>query len=228
MNTNSNSYTLIYAAAIVVVVAFALAFTSIALRPRQEKNVELDKMKQILAALNVATEGEDAEALYNRYVKADNILDCEGNVKAEQGGFAIDMASELAKPENERQLPLYVCDVEGAVKYVIPVTGTGLWGALWGYIALDEDKNTVYGTYFSHASETPGLGAEIATEHFHKLFVGKKVGEGGQVELSVVKYGQVTDPDTQVDGISGGTITSKGVDAMIKKCLGQYGKFLNN
>ena len=87
-------------------------------------------------------------------------------------------------------------------------------------------KNTIFGTYFSHASETPGLGAEIALPHFQSLFVGKHVMEGESVALSVVKNGKVANPEFEVDGISGGTITSNGVDAMLKNCMAQYTKFL--
>ena len=116
--------------------------------------------------------------------------------------------------------------MDGQKKYVIPVYGSGLWGAIWGYIALNEDKNTVYGTYFSHASETPGLGAEIAGEHFQGEFKDKQVMDGENIGLGVVKFGKVESPEYQVDGISGGTITSVGVDAMLKSCLAHYTKFL--
>ncbi len=228
MNTNSNTYTIIYASVMVVIVAFVLAFTSAALKPAQTKNVELDKMKQILAALNVDTKGQDAEELYKKYVKSDEILNANGETVSENGGFAIDMATEMSKPAAERQLPLYVCDVDGQTKYVIPLSGAGLWGPIWGYVGLNEDKDTVYGVYFSHASETPGLGAEISTPAFQKEFDGKKVMKDGQIALAVEKNGKVADPAYQVDGISGGTITSKGVDDMIKSCLGQYNKFLTN
>lgn len=228
MNTNSNIYTIIYASVMVIIVAFILAFTSAALKPAQSKNVELDKMKQILHALNIDTKGQNAEEVYKKYVKSDEILNSKGEVIAQSGGFNINMATELGKPIAERQLPLYVCDVDGKVKYVIPMSGAGLWGPIWGYVGLDDNKDTVYGIYFSHAGETPGLGAEITTPIFQKEFLGKKVMKDGQVALAVEKYGKVTEPEYQVDGISGGTITSKGVDMMIKDCLSQYDIFLTN
>lgn len=226
MNTNSNSYTIIYASVMVVIVAFVLAFTSASLRSTQNKNVELDKMKQILHALNVDTKDQDAEKVYKQYVKADQIMNAAGEVVAETGGFKIEMKSELAKPLEKRQLPLYLCEVEGKTKYVLPLYGAGLWGPIWGYVGLNEDKNSVFGVYFSHQGETPGLGAEISTADFQKQFSGKQVLKDGVVALGVEKNGKVTEPDYQVDGISGGTITSKGVDAMLKSCLGQYDKFL--
>lgn len=226
MNTNSNSYTIIYASVMVVIVAFVLAFTSASLRSTQNKNVELDKMKQILHALNVDTKDQDAEKVYKQYVKADQIMNAAGEVVAETGGFKIEMKSELAKPLEKRQLPLYLCEVEGKTKYVLPLYGAGLWGPIWGYVGLNDDKNSVFGVYFSHQGETPGLGAEISTADFQKQFSGKQVLKDGVVALGVEKNGKVTEPDYQVDGISGGTITSKGVDAMLKSCLGQYDKFL--
>nr|WP_320058426.1 Na(+)-translocating NADH-quinone reductase subunit C [uncultured Bacteroides sp.] len=226
MNTNSNSYTIIYASVMVVIVAFVLAFTSASLRSTQNKNVELDKMKQILHALNVDTKDQDAEKVYKQYVKADQIMNAAGEVVAETGGFKIEMKSELAKPLEKRQLPLYLCEVEGKTKYVLPLYGAGLWGPIWGYVGLNDDKNSVFGVYFSHQGETPGLGAEISTADFQKQFSGKQVLKEGVVALGVEKNGKVTEPDYQVDGISGGTITSKGVDAMLKSCLGQYDKFL--
>ena len=104
---------------------------------------------------------------------------------------------------------IFVAQVEGSTKYIFPVYGAGLWGAVWGYVALNDDKDTVYGTYFSHTSETPGLGAEIATEHFQNEFRSKKVLNNGEVALSVVKHGRIQDADHEVDGISGGTITQR-------------------
>ncbi|WP_071146354.1 Na(+)-translocating NADH-quinone reductase subunit C [Bacteroides ihuae] len=226
MNTNSNSYTIIYASVMVVIVAFVLAFTSASLKSTQNKNVELDKMKQILHALNVDTKGQDAEKVYKQYVKADQIMNATGEVVAETGGFKIELKSELAKPLEKRQLALYVCEVDGKTKYVLPLYGAGLWGPIWGYVGLNEDKNSVFGVYFSHQGETPGLGAEITTADFQNQFLGKHVLKEGAVALGVEKNGKVTEPEYQVDGISGGTITSKGVDAMLKSCLGQYNIFL--
>ena len=205
MNTNSNSYTIIYASVMVVIVAFLLAFVSSSLRETQNKNVQLDTKKQILAALNIKNV-EDADAEYQKYVKGDMLMNVDGTLTENTGEFA----TNYEKEAKEQQ----------------PVYGAGLWGAIWGYIALNEDKDTVYGTYFSHASETPGLGAEIATEHFQNEFVGKKTLEDGSIALGVVKNGKVEKPEYQVDGISGGTITSVGVDAMLKACLSSYMSFL--
>lgn len=224
MNTNSNSYTIVYASVMVVIVAFLLAFVSSSLRTIQNKNQELDTKKQILAALNIRNV-KDVEAEYNKYVKGDMLMNVDGSLTENTDGFAISYEKE-AKEKN--RLHVFVAEVDGQPKYVIPVYGAGLWGAIWGYIALNADKDTVYGVYFSHASETPGLGAEIASVGFQNEFPGKKVMEDGQVALGVEKNGKVQNPEYQVDGISGGTITSKGVDAMIKAGLSQYKQFLTN
>lgn len=229
MNTNSNSYTIIYASVMVVIVAFLLAFVSSSLKPSQKKNEDLDKMKQILSALNVSTQGRDAEALYKQYVKEDMIINSAGEVIADKGGFKVEVKAELAKPLDKRKLPVYVCDVDGQTKYVLPLYGQGLWGPIWGYVGLDEDKDTVFGTYFSHQGETPGLGAEIATEHFQKPFIGKHIMKDGQlVSIAVVKPGKTVGGQDYVDGISGGTITSTAVEHMLKNCLSQYDNFLIN
>ena len=223
MNTNKNSYTFIYASVMVIIVAFLLAFVSSSLKPMQQKNVELDKKKQVLAALNIFPENNAAaEADYIKYVKADQLLNADGTMKSETGGFAVE-SSKIGE-----ELPLYVCEVEGETKYIIPLFGAGLWNVIWGYIALDDDKETIYGVYFSHAGETPGLGAEITNhEKFQKPFIGKKaVDAEGNVTISVVKFGKVADASCEVDGISGGTITSVGVDNMLKDCLKHYNAFL--
>ena len=166
MNTNSNSYTIIYASVMVVIVAFLLAFVNSSLRDLQGKNVELDTKKQILSSLGI-TEVKDADAEFSKVVKSDMIVAEDGSLKEYDGKFVT--AYEKEFKENGRA-HVFVCEIDGKTKYVVPVYGAGLWGAIWGYVALDEDKNTVFGTYFSHASETPGLGAEIATPHFQGLF----------------------------------------------------------
>ena len=222
MNTNSNSYTIIYASVMVIIVAFLLAFVSSSLKATQDKNVQLDTKKQILAALNIKNV-EDADAEYQKYVKGDMLMNADGTLTENEGVFATNYEKEV---KEENRLHVFQCEVEGNVKYVIPVYGAGLWGGIWGYVALDEDKSTVYGTYFSHAGETPGLGAEITADWFQTQFSGKKSLDNGEVVLSVEKNGKVEHPEYQVDGISGGTITSKGVDDMLKNCLKNYIEFL--
>ncbi len=223
MNTNSNSYTIIYAAIMVVIVAFLLAFVSSSLKDMQNANVKNDTKKQILSAINV-TEVTDADAEFAKYEVKDMLAQADGTLAPYEGAFNTSYKGEIA----ENRLHVFECKVDGATKYIIPIYGAGLWGPIWGYVALNDDKDTVFGVYFNHAGETPGLGAEITTTKFQAPFVGKKVLENGEIGLSVVKNGKVSKPDYEVDGISGGTITSQGVDAMIKDCLKLYNPFLTN
>ena len=229
MNTNSNSYTLLYATVMVVIVALLLAFVSGSLKETQTTNVELDKMKQILSSLNIDTEGQDAKALWNKYITTEQVLNTSAEVIAtpKVEAFAIDLKKELSRPLEERELPMFVANVDGATKYIISLYGAGLWGPIWGYVALNDDKNTVYGTYFSHASETPGLGAEIALKDFQNKFIGKSILNDQRefLSIAIVKPGQTAEKQDYVDGISGGTITSKGVEKMLLDCLGQYTSF---
>lgn len=218
-NTNSDLYAIVYAAIVVIIVALMLSGVSTVLKPMQDENIKLDKMKQILASLHIK-DVKDAKAEYERVVKKDAIINAAGNEVAAEGGF--DVSNDAVTEEN---LPIYICEVNGEEKYVIPMTGQGLWGGIWGYMAVNSDGNTIYGVYFSHASETPGLGAEIAGDKFTKLFDGKNIIADGEVAIQAVK-GRLSSEATQVSAISGATITCNGVNAMLEKCLGNYKTFL--
>ena len=225
LNTNSNTYTIVYAAVMVIVVAFLLAFVNASLKSKQEENIKQDTKKQILAALNIR-EVEDVNGTYSKVVKEDRLITPNGELGevVDDKDFATSYEKEV---KDNNRVHIFVCDIDGQTKYVIPVYGVGLWGAIWGYVALNDDKNTVYGTYFSHSGETPGLGAEIATEMFQKEFIGKHALNENEIALSVVKNGKAKEnPEFYVDGISGGTITSNGVDAMLKNSMSNYIKFL--
>ncbi|MDO4824326.1 MAG: FMN-binding protein, partial [Bacteroidales bacterium] len=197
LDTNGNAYTIIYSTVIVVVVAFLLAFVVSALKPQQDANVKIDTMQHKLNALNIR--GLDKAVVEEKFNDLKIGEEVMGDVTVEE--FAVD----------------------GSTKYLVPVSGRGLWGGIWGFIALDDDLNTIYGTDFQHESETAGLGALIAEQPFQDSFRGKKVfAEGAsEVTLSVVKKGKQGDlaPENYVDGITGATLTSNGVDAMLKECL---------
>ena len=229
LNTNSNSYTIIYSIIIVVLVAFLLAFVFQALKPMQDANVALDKKKQILNSLNIRDlNNEEAAAKYQEVVLADEIIDEQGNVleKGEQGGENYGFKLNSADFKNGK-LALFVCKVDGQTKYVIPVYGMGLWGAINGYIAINADKSTVFGTYFDHESETAGLGAEIKDNRaWQNQFQGKKLFAQDPQKIALAVSKKVEDPSTQVDGITGATLTSNGVTEMLQTCLGAYMNFL--
>ena len=201
LNTENNVYTIVYATILVVIVAVLLAVISQVLSPRQAANKRLDTQKQILTALNVDYSNADPAALYGEIV---NETEVDGKA-------------------------LFVATIDGATKYVLPLKGQGLWGGIWGYIALDDDKNTVYGINFGHESETPGLGGEIVTEYFRSRFFGKHIkdAEGRVQSIAVLKAGKKDEAGReQVDAISGATITSTGVDEMLLKSLNEYVEFL--
>ena len=232
MNTNKNSYTLLYAVVMVVVVALLLALVSSGLKSKQTENVELDRKKQILSSLQIDLTDKNPAELYDKYIVQELVVNNKAEIISENKGdaFAIDVVKEFSKKLEARKLPVYVAEVDGKTKYIIPLRGAGLWGPIWGFVALDDDKNTVFGTFFTHASETPGLGAEISTPQFQQEFVGKRILNDKQefVSIAVMKIGQKTDTQEQVDAISGGTITSKGVEHMLLNSIGQYEAFLKN
>ena len=218
LDTNSDLYAIIYSAVVVVIVAFLLAGVSSLLKQKQDDNITLDKKKQILASLNIKNVA-DVALEYDNVIKGDPIINVKGEVVKENGGFKV--ANDAVAEAN---LPLYIAEVNGEKKYIIPMTGNGLWGGIWGYLALNDDCNTIYGVYFSHASETPGLGAEIATDMFQSRFLGKHVLKDGSVALSVVK--KVKDETVEVNAISGATITCNGVDGMLKTKIEPYKTYL--
>ncbi|MDE6801801.1 MAG: NADH:ubiquinone reductase (Na(+)-transporting) subunit C, partial [Muribaculaceae bacterium] len=228
-NKQSNTYTLLYIIGIVLVVGTALAIVATTLKPVQQKNADADKMKQILLSVNQHPEGIDSvTALFDSCVKG-IVINSDGQIVEGKNAFDINVANESKKPAAERLLPLYIfTDSKIGTKYIIPMNGNGLWGPIWGYIALNEDATTVYGAYFSHQGETPGLGAEIEKPFFSERFKGKILFKDGKfLPIEIVKAGQHPLGDADyVDGISGGTITSKGVGAMLDNCLVPYRQYL--
>ena len=219
--TNSNAYTIIYAACLVIVVALLLSVVASVLKPQQVANEKIDKKAQILSAINIAD--DDVEAAYAKYVSKAVAVDAQGNEVAGKDGFDVDFNGESSAD----LMPLYVCNVNNEVKYIIPLRGAGLWGPIWGYVGLNSDKSTIYGITFGHESETAGLGAEIVTEKFTSRFTGKNIKNAGNVvSVAVVKKGTKVDGQDQVDAISGATLTSNGVNVMLKDCLGKYNSFL--
>lgn len=226
LNTNGNGYILVYSAVLVVVVAFLLAFVYAVLKPKSDANVEMDKKHQILAALNIrGLENDQIADKYAAVIVKDEVIDVNGKVikdgsSKDKDGFMVDRSDTT-------NLPVYICKVDGATKYVVPLSGKGLWGPIWGYIAINEDKQTVYGAYFNHESETAGLGALIVEDKFQLEFNGKQLRTSDGKFVGVVKNGTVKDARTQCDGISGATKTSVGVNNMLQDCLKRYKAFLN-
>ena len=207
-NTNSNLYIIIYSIVLVVIVAFGLAFVYTSLKDKQEANVALDVKKQVLAALDIRefTDDADAEQKYKQIV------------------LKVDTVSA------EKNAIVYTCKLNGEDKYILSVNGMGPWGPIWGYIALNSDKQTVFGAYFNHASETAGLGAEIKdSKAWQDQFKGKKAYADHTVLLSVKKATDIKPEEKPytVDGVTGSTLTCNGVNNMFKESIALYEDFLN-
>ena len=224
--TNSNGYTFMFAVIMVIVVASVLAFAATSLQPTQRENVRQEKMQNILATVGIETDRAGAQEAYDQYIVEELALNSEGEPMESANAFEVDLAKELKKPVEEQVFPLYIAEVEGKKYYVVPLRGSGLWNAIFGYISLKDDINTVKGATFDHLGETPGLGAEITKEWFREAFEEEKIfdSNGNLVGVSVVK-GDI-DPsdkdDNQVDAISGATITGDGVSDMISERLQRY------
>ncbi len=227
----------------VIIVALGLTFASLKLKPEQDKNIRIEKKQNILQTIIDASKisPQNAEDLYDKYIKEQYAVNSKGEVviagknDAEKDRvFNVNLKSEIAKNEADRVLPVYKAKLDdGSTKIIIPIRGKGLWGPIWGYISLDSDYNKIYGAVFDHKGETPGLGAEIAKAKFADQFKGKTLFDNNKlVSISVYKGGKgaaKTAGDTQhgVDAISGGTITSKGLEAMMKSdWLFAYSKYL--
>lgn len=227
MDRNSNTYTFLYAAIMVIIVAAVLASVAMALKPAQKKNVEIEKKQNILASVNIESTAQNAESLYNEKIVNQYVVNTNGE-KIEGDAFSTDLKKERAKAPEDMALPVFECKTEDGIKYILPVRGTGLWGPIWGFIALNEDMNTIYGVNFDHEGETPGLGAEISTAIFQDPFKGKQIFDeaGKLVSIAVCKAGQTAPAEHKVDAISGGTITSKGLEKMLSDDFTSYQKFL--
>ena len=229
MNVNSNAYTYTFATVMVVLVAVLLSGASLGLKSKQASNISQEKKQSILASIGIEVDRSESDAAFGEYIKQSLTLQ-GGTVVSEDASaaFDIDMAAAIKAGNMDRSVPLYVAEKEGDTYYIIPMRGKGLWGPVWGYLALESDGNTVVGATFDHKSETPGLGAEITTPMFTDQFPGKKISESGMFKsISVVKAG-TSAGDYAVDGISGGTITSNGVNDMLTDCLAPYAEYFKN
>ncbi len=240
----SNAYIFRYATIMVILVAAILSAAAMLLQPFQERNIKIDKMQGILASANIDASPENAIQKYKEYIISEVAINNDGEIvseykegemiKGEIRPFELKMKEELYNQSQGKpfQLPLYIALIDDDSVYIVPLYGKGLWGPVWGDIALSDDFNEVIGVYFDHKSETPGLGAEINTMAFQEQFYGKKIFNNlGHFEsIKVVKGGIGRLPEKirihGVDAISGGTITSNGVSDMLNDCLKLYVPFV--
>ena len=243
-NTDSNQYTILFAIGMVVIVGSLLAFTASSLKPNIVENERMEKQQNILYAMGVNENGDNdivfvstdkVASEFSKYVTTQLVLDAQGNAFEDNEAYLIDVKKEQAKAKNggTRALPLFVGKKEGQSYYIIPIRGKGLWDAIWGYVALDEDM-VVQGAFFDHAAETPGLGANIKQRYFMDDFIGEKLlSSTGDFKGITVAKGN-NDPknlikdDYEVDALAGATITGDGVSIMIKSDLKLYLPYFQN
>lgn len=237
----SNTYIFTYSVIMVVIVAALLSVASFSLKETQQANISKEKMQNILASIKIQSEPATVEKLFNTYIIESFFVDNTGKIEkyilSKKGKavdtlypFDIDMKLLYSLPVHERKLPVFKAKKEGKEYLILPMRGKGLWGPVWGYISVGEDYNTVYGAVFDHQGETPGLGAEINKDKFENSFSGKQIFDtiGTFVSIKVIKGGALPGDIHGVDAISGGTITSKGVSAMLDTCLRGYTSYLQS
>jgi Na+-transporting NADH:ubiquinone oxidoreductase subunit C len=229
INKNSNGYTFTFAIVMVVVVGTLLAVASQGLKSRQDKNTSDKKMINILGAINVEATRDNAQEMFNKYVVESKII---SGKDLSAPAFDVDIKKEFRDKNltiTDRNYPLYICEKDENRYYVIPVVGTGLWGPIWGFVAIESDYRTIYGATFDHKGETPGLGAEIKQSSYSDQYAGELVADasGAFQPIIVVKDGSGKGMNSKVDGITGGTITSKGVEEMTTRTLGVYVNYFN-
>lgn len=228
MKEFSNRYIFIFSAVMVIAVATLLSLAATLLQPRQLKNLEIEKKKSMLESIGIPSTRETTETLYDKYIRESFVLNSKGEVVGGVDAFNVVLNIEQKKPLDQQYLPVFNAIPDNGEKVIIiPVEGKGLWGPIYGYVSLKSDMNTINGVTFDHKGETPGLGAEINTIQFESMFPGKKLYEADEfVSIGVIKGGVKEDDIHNVDAISGGTITSKGLQKMLLDCIGKYNDYL--
>ena len=221
MDKNSNLYIILYAAALTVVVAVVLSLISESLKEPQAMNELLDRKTEILKAVG-KSDVEDVEGFFAERIEG-KVINASGSIVDTVNAIDVQLESESKKSPENRLYPFFVYTADNqSYKYIIPMRGVGLWGPIWGNIALESDLKTISGVSFGHESETPGLGAEITTENYQTQFSGLSLYRKGEFVGIESKKGDLRYPDNQVRVISGATITSDGVSAMIRSDLAEY------
>ena len=228
MNTNSNTYTVIYSIILVVVVAAVLAFAAMFLKPTQDANVKKDTISQILTAATVEA-GADILDTYQQEIESAILVDMEGNKVGDLDIASCEVYDNAALKRqtiaDEKALPVYI--FKNGIT-VVPCYGAGLWGPIWGYIGLEGDLKTIKSVCFGHKGETPGLGAKIADEpSFAEAFVGQQVGSG-DVLFEILKPANRQTELNGVDAISGATITSQALGNTLNQWFGFYQNYFAN
>ncbi len=234
MSRESNLYTFLFVGIMIVGIASILAYTSQTLKPMQDENVKNEKMQNILSTVGINVSREEAEKSYKKYIVEELALKIDGSINENINPFSdLNLAKELKKDYEDQHFPLYVAEINSEKYYIIELRGTGLWDAIWGYISLKSDFNTVNGVSFDHKGETAGLGAEITKDWFKESFKDEKIfdSNGELVGIKVLKGNNdpnnIDKDDHEVDAISGSTITGDGVTDMIYERVNNYLPYLS-
>lgn len=231
MDTNKNSYTIIYSIVMVVIVAAVLAFVSLSLKDKQNENISNEKQQYLLASVGLGADANFAEVIKEAVVVDGNgkVINTATSDIAKSEAFNISTSEQTAlikngAPKEDLRLPVFIADLpDGSKAYIFSAYGAGLWGPIWGWVSLKTDLSTIAGVKFDHSGETPGLGAEIATPRFSGQFTGKEMFNNGEfTSIAIVKGGAKEGSTNEVDAISGGTITSKALDASIRMWMEAY------
>lgn len=234
VNKDGNGYTFAFSIILVIVVGVILSSLSIGLKPYKDANVEVKKKMNILSALGVESTRKDGIKKYEQFIKDSYVISHDGtlqeNLPEEQQAFSLDVQKQFRDKTvklDDRLYPIFEAEKDGDKLYVLPVVGKGLWGPIWGFIALADDYETIVGTSFDHKGETPGLGAEISQSFFEERYNSEKIANNGTfTPITVVQNGSGYE-DQKVDGITGGTITSKGVEKMVNETMEVYYKYFS-
>ncbi|MEM9142122.1 MAG: Na(+)-translocating NADH-quinone reductase subunit C [Bacteroidota bacterium] len=243
IDTEKNSYTVIFAALMVVVVGSILAFLASSLNDRIRENERFEKQQNILYAMGVNENVDEGsvnkvpaalvEQEFSKYITEQLVIEGD-KITQDDEAYLIDMKKQLALMKNGEtpKLPVLIGEKDGQKYHILPMYGKGLWDAIWGFIALD-DQMVVQGVFFDHKGETPGLGANINQRYFMDDFTGETILKGTKYAGITVAKGnndpvnQIKD-DNEVDALAGATITGNGISAMISKSLGLYKDYLEN
>ena len=227
----SNGYIVFYSALLTIACGGLLAFASQALKPLQDANIELERKANVLSTVMNLEEGADINKLYESRIR-ELVIDFSGNL-VDKKAVDVNVGVEYKKKPEDRLLPVYefisATDPEKVENAVIPVFGFGLWNTIAGFVALESDFNTIKGVSYSHAGETPGLGARIATAEIQERYKGKQIFQGTNLVSVVMQKGEGMDYSSdphKIDGMSGATLTGKGVNNMLKEYFGCYQKYL--
>lgn len=228
LNTNTNSYTIIFLVIMVLIVGGALATVSSLAQPIIDKNEELDNKTKILSSVKFVGEGQEILDEYNSHIKA-IVVNAKGETLEGVDGYEIELKKEYKKPLEERQLPVFIYDTGKEKKYILPLIGLGLWDEVNGFVAFNTDFKTLSGAAFDHVGETPGLGSLITEPKFEDQFTDAVVyNKSNEYVLQVYKQGKSPGTKSDIDGLAGATITTDGMDNMLRNCIPNYESYFNS